>query len=257
MNSIIQGSLILNMMSVTDDVDFQPTTCSEPQLFTQSELNDLMWDYGLSKYCAEILVSRLQSKNLLSPGTTFSWYRNRDKEFIRYFAHDGSLVYCSDISGLICKLGVVSKWRFFKEPSKRSLKWVLLHNGNKYASVPVAHSIQLNEKYENLEILLNKMKYKEHGWLICGDLKVICMLLGQQPGYKSFHVFLCEWDSRARSQHWKQKQWPSSQPNARCQKHRTGRFGWPTKSPVTSPSLDEAVCVSFTKRWKLFQVSLQ
>jgi hypothetical protein len=29
-------------------------------------------------------------------------------------------------------------------------------------------------------MLLIKMKYKEHGWLICGDLKVLCMLLGQE-----------------------------------------------------------------------------
>jgi hypothetical protein len=109
-------------------------------------------------------------------------------------------------------LGVVydvSEWSFFIDSSKRSLKGVLLHNGNKYASVPVARSIHLKETYENLEILPNKMKYKEHGWLICGDLKVLCMLLGQQPGCTNFPCFLCEWDNRARSQHWKQKQWQS------------------------------------------------
>jgi hypothetical protein len=169
-------------------------------------------DLGLSKDCAEILGSRLQSKNLLSPGTSFLWYQNLDKEFIPYFAHDSSLVYCSDISGLICELGVVydtSEWRLFIDSSKRSLKGVLLHKGNTYASVPVAHSIHLKEMYENLEIFLNKMKYKEHGWLICGDLKVLCMLLGQQPGYIKFPCFSCERASRAWSKHWKQKQWPS------------------------------------------------
>jgi hypothetical protein len=64
-------------------------------------------DLDLPKDCAEILGSRLQSKNLLSPGTSFLWYRNRDKVFIPYFAHNGSLVYCNDICGLICKLDVV------------------------------------------------------------------------------------------------------------------------------------------------------
>jgi hypothetical protein len=185
-----------------DDVHFQPTTSSEPQLFTQSELNDLVRDLGLPKDCTEILGSILQSRNLLSLGTSFLWYQNRIKEFIPYFVHDGSLVCCSDISGLICKLGVVydvSEWRLFIDSSKRSLKGVLLHNGSKYASVPVAHSIHLKEMYENFEILLKKMKYKEHGWLICGDLKVICMWLGQQPGYTKFPCFLCEWDGRARS----------------------------------------------------------
>jgi hypothetical protein len=89
----------------------------------------------------------------------------------------------------MCKLGVVydaSEWRLFMDSSKRSLKGVLLHNGNKYASVPVAHSFHLKETYENLEIILNKMKCKEHGWLICGDFKVLCILLGHHPGYKKF-----------------------------------------------------------------------
>jgi hypothetical protein len=43
--------------------------------------------------------------------------------------------------------------------------------------------------------------------MICGDLKVLCMLLGQQAGYTKYPSFRCEWDSRARSQHWQQKQW--------------------------------------------------
>jgi hypothetical protein len=89
-------------------------------------------------------------------------------------------------------LGVVydaSEWRLFIDSSKRSLKGVLLHSGNKYASVPVAHSIHLKETYESLEILLNKKKYKDHGWVICGDSKVLCMLLGQQPGCTKFPCF--------------------------------------------------------------------
>jgi hypothetical protein len=34
------------------------------------------------------------------------------------------------------------------------------------------------------------------------------MLLGQQSGYTKYPCFLCEWDSRAKSQHCTQKQWP-------------------------------------------------
>jgi hypothetical protein len=50
-----------------------------------------------------VLGSRLKSKNLLSPGTSFSWYRNREKEFISYFSQDVDLVYCSDVFGLMEK----------------------------------------------------------------------------------------------------------------------------------------------------------
>jgi hypothetical protein len=54
------------------DQDFQRDPCStEPQLFSQRELNDLVRDLGLPKDSAEVLGSRLKSKNLLSPGTSF------------------------------------------------------------------------------------------------------------------------------------------------------------------------------------------
>ncbi|GFW45865.1 uncharacterized protein TNCV_4495851 [Trichonephila clavipes] len=100
------------------------------------------------------------------------------------------------------------EWRLFIDSSKRSLKAVLLHNGNRYASVPVGHSVHLKECYENLEFILNKLSYSDHKWTICGDLKVISMLLGQQSGYTKFPFFLCEWDSRDRKQHYVKKTWP-------------------------------------------------
>jgi hypothetical protein len=63
-----------------------------------------------------LLGSRLKSKNLLSPGTSFSWYRNREKEFIPYFSQDGDLVYRSDVFGLMEKFNIeydVNEWRLF------------------------------------------------------------------------------------------------------------------------------------------------
>jgi hypothetical protein len=75
-----------------------------PRFFSQSELNDLVRDLGLPKDSAEVLGSRLKSKNLLSPGTSFSWHRNRQKEFITYFSQDGDIMYCSDVFGLMEKV---------------------------------------------------------------------------------------------------------------------------------------------------------
>ena len=43
---------------------------------------------------------------------------------------------------------------------------------------------------------------------VCGDLKAISVVLGQQGGYTKFPCFLCEWDSRAKAKHWNQKVWP-------------------------------------------------
>jgi hypothetical protein len=52
------------------------------------------------------------------------------------------------------------------DSSKRSLKVVLLHNGSKYASVPVAHSVHLKESYENLALVLTKLNCEDHGWMM-------------------------------------------------------------------------------------------
>ena len=41
-----------------------------PQLFSQTELNDMVRDLNLSKERAEVLGSTLKSKNLLATGTT-------------------------------------------------------------------------------------------------------------------------------------------------------------------------------------------
>ena len=44
--------------------------------------------------------------------------------------------------------------------------------------------------------------------MLCGDLKVLSMLLGQQGGYTKYPCFLCLWDSRGKNEHWIREQWP-------------------------------------------------
>ncbi|GBO38544.1 hypothetical protein AVEN_202448-1 [Araneus ventricosus] len=87
----------------------------------------------------------------------------------------------------------VNEWRLFIDSSKRSLNAALLHNGSKYASVPLGHSVYLKECYENLVMILTKLKYKDSVWTICRDLKMLSTLLGQQAKYP---CFLCEWNCR-------------------------------------------------------------
>ncbi|GBM13360.1 hypothetical protein AVEN_159779-1 [Araneus ventricosus] len=124
---------------------------------------------------------------------SFSWFRNREKEFISFFSQAGELVYCSNIPGLIASFKVQYKpdeWRLFIEASKRGLKTVLLHNGNEYDSVPVGHSVHLKECYENLDFILNQLSYLDHKWAVCGDLKVISMLLFNRKGTRNFSFFV-------------------------------------------------------------------
>ncbi|CAN2390025.1 hypothetical protein PRIEUP_LOCUS61 [Pristimantis euphronides] len=100
-----------------------------------------------------------------------------------------------------------AQWHLFIDSSKRSLKAVLLHNSGFYASIPVGHSVHLKETYENLELVLRNLIYEDHGWQVCGDLKVLCMLLRQQAEYTKYLCFLCLWDSRDRQNHWTKKSW--------------------------------------------------
>jgi hypothetical protein len=145
------------------------------------------------------------------PGTSVTSYRHREKSYAKYFATKDQLVYCCNIEGLVTEMGAsydTSDWRLLIDGSKRSLKAVLLHNGNVLSSIPIAHSVEMTETHDNMKILLELIKYDEHKWQICGDLKIISLLLGQQGGYMKYPCFLCLWDSRADNMHYTKKVWP-------------------------------------------------
>jgi hypothetical protein len=93
------------------------------------------------------------------------------------------------------------------DSSKVRLKAVLLHNGNKFPSVPLDHVANMKESRENMKLLLEKIRYEKYNLKICGYLKVIALLLGWQLGYTEFCCFVCEWDSRHRKHYYIQKQW--------------------------------------------------
>ncbi|GBO32087.1 hypothetical protein AVEN_42455-1 [Araneus ventricosus] len=86
-------------------------------------------------------------------------------------------------------------------------KAVLLHNDNSIASLPLGHSLQLEETYNDLTMILEKINDQEHRWMVCGDFKLLTMLLGQQAGYGKYPFFLCLWDSRVRDLHWTKTDW--------------------------------------------------
>ncbi|XP_076056096.1 uncharacterized protein LOC143034074 [Oratosquilla oratoria] len=196
---------------VYQEIKLTGTSGKSPQLFEQSELDDLVRDLGLSKESAQLLGSRLAEKNLLASNTHFAWYRHREQEFVQYFTKSDDMVYCHDVSGLVEHMGKEyhpEEWRLFIDSSTRSLKAVLLFNGKQVASLPIAHSVTLKETYATMSLLLNNIQYQDHNWLLCGDLKVLTILLGMQGGHTKHPCFLCLWDSRADSVHYRQREWP-------------------------------------------------
>ena len=115
-------------------------------------------------------------------------------EFSVYFDVIKDLCYCKDVEGLLNAVGIdhdPTEWRLFIDSSTKSLKAVLLHKGNIYPSIPLAYSLQTKEDYENVKQLLIKINYAQFKWYVCGDFKILGVLLGLQSGYTKYSCFLC------------------------------------------------------------------
>ena len=212
---------MLSISSEDDDADFEvDTNCSsrDPHFPNQDELDNLSRDLGLTKAKAEILSSRLKEWNLLAPSCRISKPRKRHVTVAKFYTMSSdsdhpSLSYCTDIHGLFQEIGIVysaSDWRLFIDSSEQSLKAVLLHNGNVYPSILIAHSVRMKEDRKSVKILLKLIRYN-HNWDVCEDFKMIALLLGLQGGYTKHSCFLCLWDNRADKQHYVVKNWPPRQ----------------------------------------------
>ena len=171
---------VCRVLTDVDDNDEDFACSSTPILFDQQSLSD----FRLSKESSQVLASRLKDRNLLQHRTKITIYRTRDKRFVSFFDDQFNFVLCKDIPGVLMKLGVTEyspdDWRLFIGSSKRSLKCVLLHITNVYGSIPIGHSEALKEQFDAMKSVLHHIKYNDHQWLICVDLKMVNFLYGQQ-----------------------------------------------------------------------------
>jgi len=97
--------------------------------------------------------------NLLEISVIISFYRKRLSNTGMYYSMDGDLVYCNNNQELMEELQLEhtpEQWRLFTNSPKVSLKAVLLHRGNMFPSIPLAHTIHKKERYENHQVLLQK-----------------------------------------------------------------------------------------------------
>lgn len=183
----------------------------KPHLLTQAELNDLCRDLYLTKANSELLASRLQQWGYLAPETRVTHFRERNKRFVEFFVKWANLCFCINITGLFASFNQnydPDEWRLFIDAGKDSLKAVLLHKGNTKPSVPIGYGKYLKETYDSMKQLLYHIRYNEHRWKVCCDLKMVAILSGLQGGNTKFPCFLCLWDSRDRDNHYCQSVWP-------------------------------------------------
>jgi len=100
---------------------------------------------------SELLGSRLKVWNLLCQDTKVCFYRGRHEEFKDFFFQEDGVVFSDDVCSVMEVLGHeynTDKWRLFIDSSKVSLKVVLLNNGNRLPSVPLAHVACMKKSYE-------------------------------------------------------------------------------------------------------------
>ena len=150
----------------------------------------------------------LQQWNLLHQSVKVRTFRIRNQEIEQFFKTVGYFTYCKDSDGLMDAMHMrhsPEQWRLFNDASKRSLKAVLLHNGNKLPSIPMAYAPSTKETYTTMNNILVQVDYKNYQWEVCGDLKVIAVLLGLQTVYIKYSCFLCVWDSIARRTNYSRK----------------------------------------------------
>ena len=62
-------------------------------LFNQENLSDLVRDLDLPKISAELLASRLSERKMLTRDTKVSFYRDREKTFLKYLCVENKFVY--------------------------------------------------------------------------------------------------------------------------------------------------------------------
>lgn len=87
------------------------------------------------------------------------------------------------------------------------LQAVLLHNGNKFPTIPLAYTNNTKETRELMETVLRLLQYSKYEWKIVVDLKIVAILLGLKGGYPSYPCIFCTYNSRAKVDHYVTK-WP-------------------------------------------------
>ena len=103
--------------------------------------------------------SRLRGWSLLQKDTKVCFFRNRQEEIQDLYSEENDLVYCNNICGVMDVLDhehKTTEWRLLIDSSKTCLKTVLLHNGNKFPSVPIADATNMKETYEKFENSVRK-----------------------------------------------------------------------------------------------------
>lgn len=199
--------------------EYQPSivqrTCNHIEI-SQHRLNVMARQLKLSQTRQIILAQHLNAVNILAPDVRIFGAYGRQQNWMEYFERnaENTFAFCNNIRGLMEKMGhqyAPNEWRLFIDSSKSSLKAVLLYIDNTKNPVPLALGTDTRENHESMKKILDKIKYDDHLWKICADLKVISILCGLQLGYTKNMCYLCLWNTRYSGNQYLKRDWPARQ----------------------------------------------
>lgn len=173
-------------------------------LITQAMLNDLAREMPSTSISdQEVLASRLYQWGALAPETCVTKFRNRHQKFSQYFSMSDGYCHCHNFEGLTNELGLnyqQADWRLFIDAGKRTLKAILLHNGNEKPSIPLVYS-RRGESRQSMEKIMRLLGYGQPGrdWMVVADFKVLNLLRGVRGGNSRYPCPHCRWRSTGRS----------------------------------------------------------
>jgi len=124
-----------------------------------------------------------------------SVYRKMHKDLVQFFKMEMGLVVFSDINGLIQTLSInhISlDWRLFIDSSKFSLKAIILHNSNTYLLFLLVIQCIIRSHMRKWILWWKLLITINSNCQICGDLKVIALLLGLKQGFTKYCCFTCK-----------------------------------------------------------------
>jgi hypothetical protein len=93
------------------------------------------------------------------------FYHGHHEKFKEFFSQEDGVLFCNYVCSVMEVLGHEynpDQWHLFTVSSRVSLKVVLLHNGNRFHSIPLAHAANIKETNESMKLLLGKIRYGKY-----------------------------------------------------------------------------------------------
>lgn len=90
---------------------------------------------------------------------------------------------------------------------------MLLHKSNKWPAIPLYYATDEKEDRVTLEKLLDIIKYKEHNWKLCCDLKVVKIIAVMKVGNPNHGCFKCDWNRNDKDKDQYTDKWTGTNPD--------------------------------------------